>query len=190
MQMAPLINSSTSTLVLYSASKTEEPKKENMVSIFDSNLLQKQVNVPKEFIWPSKDLVNTTQEELKEPLIDLSIMKSGDEKAIASAAELVRKACLKHGFFQVINHGVDQDLIHYAYSETDSIFKLPISKKQSAKRVYGGVSGYSGAHADRYSSKLPWKETFSFVYNHQNSSNSQIVDYFESVLGEDFQDAG
>ncbi|KAK2391199.1 gibberellin 20 oxidase [Trifolium repens] len=161
-----------------------------MVSIFDSNLLQKQVNVPKEFIWPSKDLVNTTQEELKEPLIDLSIMKSGDEKAIASAAELVRKACLKHGFFQVINHGVDQNLIHDAYCETDSIFKLPISKKLSAKRVYGGVSGYSGAHADRYSSKLPWKETFSFVYNHQNSSNSQIVDYFESVLGEDFQDAG
>ncbi|KAK2445053.1 gibberellin 20 oxidase [Trifolium repens] len=188
--MAPLINSSTSTLVLYSASKTEEPKKQNMVSIFDSNLPQKQVNVPKEFIWPSKDLVNTTQEELKEPLIDLSIMKSGDEKAIASAAELVRKACLKHGFFQVINHGVDQDLIHDAYSETDSIFKLPISKKQSAKRVYGGVSGYSGAHADRYSSKLPWKETFSFVYNHQNSSNSQIVDYFQSVLGEEFQDAG
>ncbi|AES72892.2 putative ent-kaurene synthase [Medicago truncatula] len=190
MQMALLMNSSTSTHVLYPALKTEEPKTENMVSIFDSNLLQNQVNMPKEFIWPSMDLVNTAQEELKEPLIDLSVMKSGDEEAIASAAELVRKACLKHGFFQVINHGVDQELINDAYCEVDPIFNLPINKKLSAKRVHGGVSGYSGAHADRYSSKLPWKETFSFVYNHQNDSNSQIVNYFKSVLGEDFQQTG
>jgi len=190
MQMALLMNSSTSTHVLYPALKTEEPKTENMVSIFDSNLLQNQVNMPKEFIWPSIDLVNTAQEELKEPLIDLSVMKSGDEEAIASAAELVRKACLKHGFFQVINHGVDQELINDAYCEVDPIFNLPINKKLSAKRVHGGVSGYSGAHADRYSSKLPWKETFSFVYNHQNDSNSQIVNYFKSVLGEDFQQTG
>ncbi|KAI5404978.1 gibberellin 20 oxidase 1-D [Lathyrus oleraceus] len=191
MQMAPLMNSNTSTLVLHPSSQAEEPKKENMLSIFDSNMIQKQVNIPKEFIWPSIDLVNTTQEELKEPLIDLSIMKAGDEKAIASAAELVRKACLNHGFFQVINHGVEQDLINDAYCEVDSIFKQPISKKLSAKRVAGGISGYSGAHADRYSSKLPWKETFSFVYNHhQNSSNPQIVNYFKSVLGEEFQNTG
>lgn len=188
--MAPIMNSNTSTLVLYPASQTEEPKEENMVSIFDSNLLKKQLNIPKEFIWPSMDLVNTTQEELKEPLIDLSIMKSGDEEAISSAAELVRKACFKHGFFQVINHGVDQDLIHDAYCEMDSIFKLPINKKLSAKREHGRVSGYSGAHADRYSTKLPWKETFSFLYNHQNNSNSQIVNYFQSILGEDFQHTG
>lgn len=189
--MAPLMNSNTSTLVLHPSSQAEEPKKENMLSIFDSNMIQKQVNIPKEFIWPSIDLVNTTQEELKEPLIDLSIMKGGDQKAIASAAELVRKACLNHGFFQVINHGVEQDLINDAYCEVDSIFKQPISKKLSAKRVAGGISGYSGAHADRYSSKLPWKETFSFVYNHhQNSSNPQIVNYFKSVLGEEFQNTG
>lgn len=200
--MPPLMDSNcaSSTLVLYPASsKPEEPKgNNNGVFVFDSNLIQKQGAImPKEFVWPSGDLVNTTQEELKEPLIDLGIMKGCDEGAIASAAELVRKACLKHGFFQVINHGVDQDLIHAAYHEFDSIFKLPINKKLSAKRQPGGVSGYSGAHADRYSSKLPWKETFSFMYHHNhhhqrnyNSSNSQVVDYFNSVLGEDLQHTG
>ncbi|XP_061348337.1 gibberellin 20 oxidase 2-like [Gastrolobium bilobum] len=182
---------SASTLVLNPASQPhEEPKDENGAFVFDTNLLQKQEHMPKEFVWPSKDLVNTTQEELKEPLIDLDIMNKGDEEAIASAAELVRTACLKHGFFQVINHGIDPDLIHGAYHEFDSIFNLPISKKLSGRRKPGGVSGYSGAHADRYSSKLPWKETFSFLYNHQNNSESQIVDYFNSVLGEDFQHTG
>ncbi|KAJ1391468.1 Oxoglutarate/iron-dependent dioxygenase [Sesbania bispinosa] len=182
---------SASTLVLYPASQPEEAKDENGVFVLESNLLQKQGDMPKEFLWPSRDLVNTTQEELKEPLLDLDIMKKGDKEAIASAAELVKTACLKHGFFQVINHGIDPDLINAAYNETDSIFKLPTSKKLSAKRKPGGVSGYSGAHADRYSSKLPWKETFSFLYKHQNNSNSlQVVDYFKSVLGEELQHTG
>ncbi|KAK7350901.1 hypothetical protein VNO77_09943 [Canavalia gladiata] len=187
----PLMELSTSTLVLYHASQPQEPKNESEELVFDSNLLQNQRDMPKEFIWPSGDLViNTTQEELKEPLVDLGIMKNGDEEAIANAAELVRTACLKHGFFQVINHGVDTDLIAAAYNETDSIFKLPMSKKLCAKRKPGGVSGYSGAHADRYSSKLPWKETFSFQYNHQSNYDSQIVDYFKSVLGEDLKHTG
>uniref|UniRef100_I1KBL0 Fe2OG dioxygenase domain-containing protein n=1 Tax=Glycine max TaxID=3847 RepID=I1KBL0_SOYBN len=189
----PLMELSASTLVLYPASQPpQEPKNENNGGIvFDSkNLQQMQGEMPKEFLWPSRDLVDTTQEELKEPLVDLAIFKNGDEKAISNAAELVRKACLKHGFFQVINHGVDPDLIDAAYHEIDSIFKLPLSKKMGAKRKPGGVSGYSGAHADRYSSKLPWKETFSFLYDHQSFSNSQIVDYFKSVLGEDLQHTG
>ena len=188
----PLMESSASTLVIYPASQPQqEPKNENNGGIvFGSNLQQMQGEMPKEFLWPSRDLVDTTQEELKEPLVDLAIFKNGDEKAIANAAELVRTACLKHGFFQVINHGVDPDLIDAAYHEIDSIFKLPLSKKMGAKRKPGGVSGYSGAHADRYSSKLPWKETFSFLYDHQSFSNSQIVDYFKSVLGEDLQHTG
>ncbi|KAK7282301.1 hypothetical protein RIF29_10966 [Crotalaria pallida] len=187
--MSPQLNSSE-TLVKYPLSQPHEPKVENSVLVFDSNLMQKQGKVPKEFLWSSLDSVNTTKEELNEPLIDLGIMTKGDEEAIAIAAKHVGEAGLKHGFFQVINHGVDPNLIHAAYNETDTIFKLPLSKKLSAKRKAGEVSGYSGAHADRYSSNLPWKETFSFRYNHQNNSNSQIVDYFKSVLGEDHQHTG
>lgn len=185
------MESSVETLLHYPPIlQPHEPKNDNEVLVFDSKLLQNQRNMPKEFVWSSGDLVSTSQEELKEPIIDLGIMSKGDDEAIAIAAKLVREACLKHGFFQVINHGVDTDLIHAAYHETDTIFKLPISKKVSARRKPDGVSGYSGAHADRYSSKLPWKETFSFQYNHQNNSESQIIDYFKSVLGEDRQHTG
>ncbi|KAL2347218.1 hypothetical protein Fmac_001218 [Flemingia macrophylla] len=186
--MSPLMELSASTLVLYPASKPQEPQEEKEGLVFDSTNFQG--DMPKEFLWPSRDLVNTTLEELKEPLVDIGNMRSGDEGAIANVAELVRNACLKHGFFQVINHGVDPDLIDAAYQQLDSIFKLPIARKLSTKRKPGGVSGYSGAHADRYSSKLPWKETFSFLHSHQTISNSQIVDYFESVFGEDLKHTG
>lgn len=157
--------------------------------VFDSSLLQKQPNLPKEFIWPHKDLVRT-QEDLKEPLIDLSGFLKGNEEATSRAAELIRTACTNHGFFQVINHGVDPGLISAAHNEIDSIFKLPISKKLGMKRRPGGVFGYAGAHADRYSCKLPWKETFSFEFRKNESSELLVVDYFKSVLGDDFEHTG
>ncbi|KAJ6419337.1 hypothetical protein OIU84_029446 [Salix udensis] len=75
--------------------------------------------------------------------------------------------------------------------EIDKIFKLPLDRKLSVRRKPGDVSGYSGAHAHRYSSKLPWKETFSFGYHgDDHDSVPLVVDYFKSVLGKDFEHTG
>ncbi|KAH7520936.1 hypothetical protein FEM48_Zijuj08G0198600 [Ziziphus jujuba var. spinosa] len=167
----------------------EPNEDENGVLVFDSNLLTKQPNLPNQFLWPIGDLVDTVQEELEEPLIDLQGFLKGDERETAHAAELMRMACTNHGFFQVTNHGVDPNLIHAAHNEIDTIFKMSPSKKISARRKPGSVFGYSGAHADRYSSKLPWKETFSFT--HQASSESgPVAEYFKLVLGEEFEQTG
>ncbi|KAL5840024.1 hypothetical protein ACOSQ4_012632 [Xanthoceras sorbifolium] len=156
------------------------------VKVFDLSKLQKQPDLPTEFMWPLEDLVNANPEELDEPLIDLEKFARGDDRA--KAAELVRKACISHGFFQVINHGVDASLIQAAHEELDAIFKLPFDKKLSIRKP-GSLAGYSGGHAHRYASKLPWKETFSFIY-HENSSEAIVVDYFKSVLGQDFERKG
>lgn len=155
---------------------------------FDPALLQKQANLPTKFIWPQGDLVHA-QKELEEPLVDLGGVIRGDKVATARAVELVRAACLSHGFFQVTNHGVDASLIHAAYDEIDAIFKMPPNRKLRLCRKPGGMSGYSGAHADRFSTKLPWKETFSFGYC-GNDSQPIVFNYFKSVLGEDFEHTG
>nr|UXL73238.1 2-oxoglutarate-dependent dioxygenase GA 20-oxidase [Jasminum sambac] len=68
----------------------------------------------------------------------------------------------------------------------NALFDLPMKRKRAVKRKAGSVWGYSGAHADRYSSKLPWKETFSFGDN----SESCVANYFKTQLGEDFEEAG
>jgi len=46
-------------------------------------------------------VLDTTQEELNESLVDLAIFKNGHYNTIANATELVRTACLNHGFLQV-----------------------------------------------------------------------------------------
>ncbi|KAG7027157.1 Gibberellin 20 oxidase 1-A, partial [Cucurbita argyrosperma subsp. argyrosperma] len=123
-------------------------------------------NLPTEFLWPHADLAANADdpEELQEPLIDLSGFRRGDAAATAEAAALIRQACRNHGFFQVTNHGMDPDLINAAYEHVETIFNMPLVKKISVRKKPGRVSGYSGAHAERFSSKLPWKETFSFEY--------------------------
>ncbi|KAF5751781.1 gibberellin 20-oxidase family protein [Tripterygium wilfordii] len=164
---------------------------QNGVPVVESTLLQKQPNLPNEFLWPHKDLVSFhTQEELQEPLIDLKGFMEGDEVATARAVEFVKDACLNHGVFQVINHGVDQDIINAAHQETDAFFKLPSEKKLRGKRKPGEAYGHSGAHAERFSSRLPWKETLSFEYHNNDDSKLVVVDYFKSAFGEDFEHSG
>ncbi|KAL2553177.1 Gibberellin 20 oxidase 2 [Forsythia ovata] len=177
-----------STLILCSPFDIKNDK-ENGLLVFDTSLLQKQANLPARFLWPHEDLVYT-QDELKETPIDLKGFLNGDEKATILAVSQIRAACVNHGFFQVTNHGVDIHVIRAAHDEMDAFFKLPVSRKVSAKRKPGSVWGYSGAHADRYSSKLPWKETFSFGYDYVNGPELDLVNYFKSVLGKDFEETG
>lgn len=185
MSLSVLMDSSSSAILLH---PSMEPRDETGGVLFDPSKLQKQSTLPTEFIWPCGDLVDT-QEELNEPLIDLGGFIKGDEEATARAVDLVKTACSKHGFFQVTNHGVDSNLIQAAYQEIDAVFKLPLNRKLSFQRKPGGFSGYSAAHADRFSTKLPWKETFSFGYQGLNSDPS-VVHYFSSALGEDFEHTG
>ncbi|KAH9668787.1 Fe2OG dioxygenase domain-containing protein [Citrus sinensis] len=176
------MNSNKDSSVVLPQPSMEQTQKNGSI-VFDYHKLQKQANLPTEFIWPNLELA---QEELREPLIDLHGFLSGDERATAEAIDLVRGACVNHGFFQVINHGVDASLLKAAIEETDSIFKLPLERKLSIPIKTGLAKGYAGAHAGRFTTNLPWKETFTFNY-HEKDAEPLFVDYFKSVFGQDFE---
>ncbi|KAH7685332.1 Ent-kaurene synthase protein [Dioscorea alata] len=158
---------------------------------FDPSILQTQSKIQKEFIWPQTERPNSLQ-DLQAPLIDLQGFFSGHHDSTYTAAKLIDTACRSHGFFQVINHGVDLSLSHQALNFLDDFFSLPLSLKLHASRKPGTMWGYSGAHADRFSSKLPWKETLSFPYHNSTISNSNpvVLDYFTSNFGNDFKQFG
>ncbi|CAL9085867.1 unnamed protein product [Musa textilis] len=157
--------------------------------VFNSSVLGNQASIPKAFIWLQCHRPATI-DDLDAPVVDLGGFLRGDEASTARAVEYVRAACSTHGFFQVANHGVDASLAREAMDCVDGFFKLPLCHKLRARRKPGSVWGYTGAHADRFSSELPWKETLSFGYHEAGGGDRVVVDYFDSTLGPDFDRTG
>lgn len=179
--------SSASTLLVSSPPEREDPK-DHGDSFSLSPFIQNESSLPLNFIWPKADLVEA-HEEFREPLVDLDGFFRGDMVATQRAATLIREACLNHGFFQVTGHGVDPRLIKIAYDHMDQFFRLPARVKLRAKKRPDSMWGYSSAFADRFSSKLPWKETLSFGF-HESIPGPGVEDFFKSSLGMEFEQTG
>ena len=156
---------------------------------FDESLMPNQSNIPSQFIWPDHEKPCLTPPELRIPPIDLKAFLSGDPQAVSAICAEANEACKKHGFFLVVNHGVDSKLIAQAHKLIDDFFCMQLSQKQKAQRKIGEHCGYANSFIGRFSSKLPWKETLSFHYSADKSSKS-VEDYFLNVMGEDFRKFG
>ncbi|RWR92358.1 2-oxoglutarate-FeII type oxidoreductase-like protein isoform X1 [Cinnamomum micranthum f. kanehirae] len=65
---------------------------------------------------------------LQLPTIDLS---SPDQ---ISNAKSIRQACLDHGFFYVVNHGVDDELLKGVFEKSGKFFLLPLQEKMKLTR--------------------------------------------------------
>ncbi|XP_058745605.1 gibberellin 20 oxidase 2-like [Vicia villosa] len=146
-------------------------------------------NIPSEFIWPEHEKPCLAPPKLEVPPIDLKAFLSNDPIAISNACSKVNHACKKHGFFLVVNHGVDNKLIAQAHKLVDEFFCMQLSEKQRAQRKFGEHCGYANSFIGRFSSKLPWKETLSFRYSADESCRT-VEDYFVNVMGEDFRQFG
>lgn len=156
---------------------------------FDKSLMQYQPNMPSQFIWPDHEKPCLTPPELEAPSIDLKAFLSGDPQAMSTECSKVNEACKKHGFFHVVNHGVDSNLIAQAIDLIDDFFCMQLPEKQRAQRKNGETCGYANSYIGRFSSKLPWKETLSFPYCADQSIKT-VEEYFLNVLGEDFRKFG
>ncbi|KAJ4727067.1 putative Gibberellin 20-oxidase [Melia azedarach] len=172
------------------AMSTSRTNENGQSLVFDASHLQFESSIPSEFIWPDHEKPSLEPQELVIPPIDLRSFLSGDPLAIAKTTQLVNEACRKHGFFLVVNHGIDSKLITKAHEYMDFFFGMPLSEKQKAQRKLGEHCGYASSFTGRFSSKLPWKETFSFRYC-TDAESSDIVDkYIVSKMGEDFRQFG
>ncbi|KAJ9171300.1 hypothetical protein P3X46_014688 [Hevea brasiliensis] len=158
--------------------------------VFDASILQHQTNVPSQFIWPEHEKPTLDSPELVIPPIDLGSFLSGDPNAASKASQLINEACKKHGFFLVVNHGVDSGLIEKAHGYMDNFFGLPLAEKQRAQRKIGEHCGYASSFTGRFSSKLPWKETLSFRYSDEDQFSNIVQEYILNVMGEEFKQFG
>nr|GMD74131.1 gibberellin 20 oxidase 2-like [Ipomoea batatas]GMD79328.1 gibberellin 20 oxidase 2-like [Ipomoea batatas] len=152
---------------------------------------QNNLSIPKQFVWPDQHLARA-HEELNEPAIDLGSYFGADPDAARSAIELVRAACLSHGFFQVLNHGVDVELIRAAQDCAVAFFKLPAGEKMKGEKGRGRMWGYSNAHAERFPSRLPWKETLTFGFRERCGDDRPLTvdEFFKSSFGQSYEHVG
>ncbi|XP_004306881.1 PREDICTED: gibberellin 20 oxidase 1-like isoform X1 [Fragaria vesca subsp. vesca] len=158
--------------------------------VFDTEVIQYQSNIPSPFIWPDDEKPGSDLPDLQAPAIDLNGFLSGDPSIVAESIRAVDEACKKHGFFLIVNHGVDPELAAKAHDYFDVFFGRKLSEKQRAQRKVGDSWGYTSSFTGRFNSKLPWKETLSVRYSSESQCSTIVDDYFVNVLGEDFREMG
>ncbi|XP_024168907.1 2-oxoglutarate-Fe(II) type oxidoreductase hxnY isoform X2 [Rosa chinensis] len=95
-------------------------------------------------------------EGLKLPIIDLS---SPDRTSSASS---IRQACIDCGFFYLVNHGVEDELLGQVFDQSSKFFSLPLEVKSKLTRKQN--RGYTALFAENLdpsaSSKGDSKESF------------------------------
>ncbi|KAF8412954.1 hypothetical protein HHK36_000926 [Tetracentron sinense] len=95
------------------------------------------------------------------PVIDLS---SADR---ISTAKSIRKACVEYGFFYLVNHGVEEELLKRVFDESRKLFSLPLEEKMKlALKEYRGYTPLYAANLEPSSNSRGFaqvgdsKETF------------------------------
>ncbi|KAL3844766.1 hypothetical protein ACJIZ3_002169 [Penstemon smallii] len=186
-QMRSLMDSTL--MIHYPTSKVlTRTNRENGVPIFDTSLLEKHSNLPTQFHWPHEDLAySAPQDELKEQPINLKGFYNGDQEAINLATKQIKLACLKHGFFQVINHGVDTNLIRAAPRTNGCFLQASFEQKGWCEKKTGWplwvpIDIHQNCHGKKHSPSL--------IYIHANTPGVDVVNYIKSELGNEFEEAG
>lgn len=72
---------------------------------------------------------DNTVVECELPLIDLNGLKSCNVRERLACTAAICKAASEWGFFQVINHGINPDLLRNMREEQIKLFRVPFEKK-------------------------------------------------------------
>ncbi|KAK6251089.1 hypothetical protein SCA6_005094 [Theobroma cacao] len=86
---------------------------------------------------------------LQLPIIDLS----SDDRL--STANLIRQACVDHGFFYIVNHGLEEELLKKVLEQSKMFFSLPVEEKM--KLAVKNHRGYTGMYQEKLDPSLSAK---------------------------------
>ncbi|KAJ7980247.1 2-oxoglutarate (2OG) and Fe(II)-dependent oxygenase superfamily protein [Quillaja saponaria] len=94
------------------------------------------------------------------PIIDFSKLSRGNKEISHMEILQLTAACEEWGFFQVINHGVDLNLLESIEKTAMDFFMLPLEEKQKYPMAPGTVQGYGQAFVFSDDQKLDWCNMF------------------------------
>ncbi|CAB4268770.1 unnamed protein product [Prunus armeniaca] len=109
--------------------------------------------IPEEYAWTNLN-EHPSLDSDSVPIIDLND---------PNASQLISHACRTWGMFQLINHGVPNNVVEDMESVAQSLFSLPAEQKLKVARGPGGISGYGFHLISAFSDKKLWSECFTIL---------------------------
>ncbi|KAL8515608.1 hypothetical protein ACS0TY_014341 [Phlomoides rotata] len=97
------------------------------------------------------------------PIIDLSKLVTGSKDDFSHEISKLRSSCIEWGFFQVVNHGIDLELLEKMEKMAMEFFMMPLEEKQKYPMMPGGIQGYGQAFVFSEDQKLDWCNMFALA---------------------------
>uniref|UniRef100_A0A0E0N7B7 Fe2OG dioxygenase domain-containing protein n=1 Tax=Oryza rufipogon TaxID=4529 RepID=A0A0E0N7B7_ORYRU len=101
---------------------------------------------------PDHAVVDDERAQERIPVIDVGELQRGSEDELDN----LRLACEQWGFFQVVNHGVEEETMEEMEKAAREFFMLPLEEKEKYPMEHGGIQGYGHAFVFSDDQKLDW----------------------------------
>ncbi|TVU21273.1 hypothetical protein EJB05_30900, partial [Eragrostis curvula] len=106
------------------------------------------------------------------PVVDLGMLL--DPASSAEELAVLGAACQHSGFFQLINHGVPDEVIHDIRRDITEFFKLPLEAKKVHAQLPDRVEGYGQAFVFSETQKLDWADMLYLMVRPTESRNARF----------------
>ncbi|EFJ11595.1 hypothetical protein SELMODRAFT_450789 [Selaginella moellendorffii] len=139
-----------------------------------SKMLERGQQLPEAYRWSSSETAAAEddpaelEDEVVVPVIDLAELDRSDERR-KEICEEMRSACREWGAFQVVNHGVPDQVVERARRTSLDLFALPESDKLRAERPPGTLFGYGATRMASFFNRLMWSEAFTMMGSPHNN---------------------
>ncbi|TYJ06344.1 hypothetical protein E1A91_A12G227100v1 [Gossypium mustelinum] len=109
-------------------------------------------NIPSRYIPEVEFEVVSIGESQQIPVIDMSKLDRDDEQ------KKLHQACKDWGFFQLINHGIADEVIEKMKIDIQEFFKLPLEEKLAYAQLPNEIEGYGQTLVRSADQKLDWND--------------------------------
>lgn len=98
------------------------------------------------------------------PLIDFEHISGEDQVLRETVLKNLSEACREWGFFQVVNHGIDHELMKSAKEVWREFFNLPLAVKEEFANSPSTYEGYGSRLGVKKGAILDWSDYFFLHY--------------------------
>ncbi|KAM7263438.1 hypothetical protein ACFE04_001121 [Oxalis oulophora] len=112
-------------------------------------------SIPERYIQEKKDrpVISEICHTLPQvPVIDFTLLL-GDNEDERAKLDL---ACKEWGFFQIVNHGVSDEVLHNMKAAKAAFFELPLEEKKKYAMAANDIQGYGQGYVVSDEQKLDW----------------------------------